>query len=180
MSASNYSHPRFQQTLAKQVPSTTRCTNLMDRPRISPLQVFTAWLHGCFGPGAPAAVKIGGMHDGPDSVLPAGVRFSHEAYCLWLAAAAARTGPQAGASGNVVGLHGCLFAPPMEGIPVPVGIILEHCAGATFPVLHHSALCHAMLTSATRGCPTPALSPAGVSRCHEHVSLVLMALSCVS
>lgn len=95
------------------------------------LQVFTAWLHGRFGPGAPAAVKIAGIHDGPDGVLPAGVRFSHEAYCLWLAAVAARV---ASASSNVVAMHGCLFAPVVEGIPVPVGILLEHCAGAAPPM----------------------------------------------
>ena len=105
----------------------------------APLQVFTAGVRGLGD--SLAAVKISGMHESHEARLHAGVHFSHEAYSLWHAGAAARADAPANGSGrgNVAALHGCLFAPPEQGLTVPVGLLMEHCGGAPPP---HIVLSH--------------------------------------
>lgn len=96
----------------------------------APLQVFTSGVRGLGD--SLAAVKISGMHESHEARLHAGVHFSHEAYSLWHAGAEARADAVARGSGqgNVAALHGCLFAPPEQGLTVPVGLLMEHCGGA--------------------------------------------------
>lgn len=96
----------------------------------APLQVFTSGVRGLGD--SLAAVKISGMHESHEARLHAGVHFSHEAYSLWHAGAEARADAVARGSGqgNVAALHGCLFAPPEQGLTLPVGLLMEHCGGA--------------------------------------------------
>eukprot|EP00892_Ulva_mutabilis_P004308 jgi/Ulvmu1/2249/UM013_0096.1 len=101
--------------------------------------VFTAWVlgHTLGGLDDTWAIKVAGMHEDPWEGVRAGVRFSHEAFCLWRAGAAGRLARRG--RGNVVGIAGCVTAPPHECAGVPFGLILEHCRGGDlFDVLSMS------------------------------------------